>query len=112
MRSPFHPEQRARIRQIKALKDRLFVAVAANRPPLLIDLCKASAFCGLVEAGIEIVEGTALNSLYLQLNTLLPAAEVLYDRFNPPLAATAVVPGTIVIDPEGGSVFTSKERAS
>jgi len=109
MRSPFHSEQRARIRQIAALKGRLFAAVAANRPPELIDVVRASSFCGLVEAGIEVVEGTALNVLYLQINTLLPAAEALYDRFCPLETAAALDSETIVIDPEGGSVFTTKE---
>ena len=126
MRSPFHSEQRARIRQIRALKERLFAAVAANRPPELIDIVRASTFCGLVEAGVEVVEGTALNGLFLQLNTLLPAADALYDRFNPPPSATAVDAGTIDIDPpaapaadgtididqEGTSAFTTKETTS
>ena len=109
MRSPFHPEQRARIRQIRALKERLFAAVAANRPPELIDVVRASSFCALVEAGIEAVEGTALKSFYLQLNTLLPAAEALYDRFNPPLTVRAADAGAIVIDPEGTPAFITKE---
>jgi len=110
MRSPFHSEQRARIRQVRALKERIVAALASNRAPLLMDLCRASAFCGLVEAGLEVVDGTALSGFYLQLATILPAAEALCDRFNPPLTPTPVDVGSIVIDPEGGNVFTTKEN--
>ncbi len=79
-RDLFHSKQRARTRQIRGVRDRLFACVGANQPPSSVDLLQASMYCARVEMGGDQVEGTLLASLYWQLATILPAAERIYAR--------------------------------